>query len=241
MILEVYKIINNKNGKIYVGITNQGVAVRWCKHCSDANRNSTFSLHNAIRKYGKDNFKVEVIETVNCEYDWNEEEYIHDYDYLKEREIYWIKFYNSYNRKIGYNLTLGGDGTFGRFHSEETKDKIRQKHLGRKLPEELKDRLSEIHKNRSYDHDEMSKRAKKGNKKRWSNLDNRINFSINNANNKIILQYDLEMNFINEYRSASEAARKIGKTHGNISNCAKGKLKTAYGFIWKYKDINLIL
>lgn len=227
MILEVYKITNNKNGKIYVGITNQGATTnRWYKHCSDANCGSDFPIHNAIRKYGKDNFQIEVIEIIENE----------DFDYLKEREKYWIKELDSYNKRIGYNLTLGGDGTFGRFHSKETKDKIRQKAIGRKVSDISKKHMSDSHKKREYDHDEMSKRAKKGNKKRWSNLDNRINFSINNANNKLILQYDLKMNFINEYRSASEAARKMNKTHGNISNCAKGKLKTAYGYIWKYKE-----
>jgi group I intron endonuclease len=230
MILEVYKITNNKNRKIYIGITNQGATTnRWYKHCSDANCGSDFPIHNAIRKYGRDNFQIEVIETVD------------DVEVLKEREIYWIKFYDSYNRKIGYNLTFGGDGTFGRFHSEETKDKIRQKHLGRKSSLETRNKQSISHKNRKYDHEEMSARAKQGNKKRWSNLNNRINQSVNNINNKVILQFDREMVFIKEYRSASEAARNIGKTHGNITSCALGKLKTAYGFIWKYKDNNLIL
>lgn len=74
--LEVYKLTNKENGKIYIGITNQGVTIRWYKHCSDAiYGNSNFPIHNAIRKYGKDNFQVEVIEEIENE----------DYDYLKER------------------------------------------------------------------------------------------------------------------------------------------------------------
>jgi hypothetical protein len=52
--LEVYKITNKENGKIYIGITSQGVNQRWCKHCSDSTTGSTFPIHNAIRKYGKD-------------------------------------------------------------------------------------------------------------------------------------------------------------------------------------------
>ena len=132
MIGEVYKVVNRENGKIYVGITNQGVVTRWHKHCSDGlYGNSNFPIHNAIRKYGRTSFKVEVIEEV-----------IEDYDQLKKREIYWIKFYKSFDRKIGYNLTLGGDGTFGRFHSEETKDKIRQKAIGRKRSDETRLKMS---------------------------------------------------------------------------------------------------
>lgn len=128
-LLEVYKITNRGNGKVYVGITNQGIKVRWYKHCSDVNAGSHFALHNAIRKYGKDNFQVEILETVD------------DVEVLKEREIYWIGFYSSYDRSKGYNLTLGGDGTFGRYHSNETKDKIRQKATGRKYSVEAKEKM----------------------------------------------------------------------------------------------------
>lgn len=228
MELEVYKITNKVNGKIYIGITNQGVATRWYKHTSDSRGNSTFPLHNAIRKYGTDNFQIDVIEVVD------------DVEVLKERECYWIKEFNSYDRSKGYNLTLGGDGTFGRFHSQETKNKIRQKALGRVRSTQSKENQSKsIKEHNIFNHNEMSERAKKGNTIRWSNPESRKNASLSNVNNKIILQFDKEMNFITEHRSASEAARLINKTHQNICNCAKGKLKTAYGFIWKYKeDVN---
>lgn len=57
-------------------------------------------------------------------------------------------------------------------------------------------------------------------------------------NIKVILQYDLNENFIVEYYSLSEAARQIGneKARYNIANCARGKVKSSYGYIWKYKD-----
>lgn len=221
MKLEVYKITNNKNGKIYVGITNQGVAVRWSKHCSDANCNSTFPLHNAIRKYGKDNFQIELIEEVD------------DVEVLKEREIYWIKTLDSYNRLKGYNLTFGGDGTFGRFHSEETKDKIRQKAINRKCSISTRKNMSNAQKlvKRNY-----SKLASLSNSKRWANEENHIKHSITNVNNKPILQYTLTGVFVKEFYNISEAARSLNKTHQNLGKCANGKLKTAYGYIWKYKD-----
>jgi hypothetical protein len=130
MNLEVYKITNKQNGKIYIGITNQGAQTRWLHHLYESRSGSDFPIHNAIRKYGVDNFQIEVIEVISG-----------DYDYLKEREVYWVKFYDSYNKEKGYNLTVGGDGTFGRRHSEATKEKIRQKALGRKKSEEFKERL----------------------------------------------------------------------------------------------------
>lgn len=298
--LEVYKIRNKKNGKIYIGITNQGVATRWHKHCSDAiYGNSDFPIHNAIRKHGKEEFQVEVIEVV-------EED---DYDQLKEREKYWIKEYNSYDRKYGYNLTLGGDGTFGRFHSEESKEKMRQKALGRKYSEEVKirrrytstcskvsqfdlegnliktyhsvsDAARQVGKSRSsiskcasgkrptaygfkwsftdsvptdptppppepkpkLPKPPMSEEAKEkisiANKLRWAKSpERRKQASLNNYKNRIILQYTLDGEFVEEFRNVSEAVKEIGaSTHTNIAKCARGERKSSCGFTWKYKD-----
>lgn len=53
---------------------------------------------------------------------------------------------------------------------------------------------------------------------------------------KPILQCDLEGNEIAEYPSIREAERQTGFKNTNICNCLKAKLKTAYGFIWKYKE-----
>lgn len=55
---------------------------------------------------------------------------------------------------------------------------------------------------------------------------------------KKILQYDLEGNFIKEYKSISNAAKdnKI-KSLSNITMCCQGKWKQAGGYIWKYKEV----
>lgn len=226
MKLDVYKITNKVNKKIYIGITNQGINTRWYKHCSEAKKGSTASLHRAILKYGKSNFQIEIIEVIENK----------DYDHLKEREMYWINKFDSYNRDKGYNLTLGGDGTFGRFHSDETKDKIRRKAIGREVSDETKAKMSESHQNREYDHDEMSKRAQKGNEIRWADQQQHDKASVNNPNNKTILQYDLDMNLIAKYRSVSEAAKAVGGIRQNISKCANGILKTSAGFVWKFTE-----
>ena len=56
---------------------------------------------------------------------------------------------------------------------------------------------------------------------------------------KAIKQYSLDGEFLKEFPSASIAAREItGKSRAiaNISSAAKGRMKTAYGFIWKYSN-----
>jgi len=84
----IYKTTNLINGKIYVGQTitddphyyGSGMMILW-----------------SIKKYGKENFKREILEECN---DRNE---------LNERERYWIKQLNSTNKDIGYNISMGGE------------------------------------------------------------------------------------------------------------------------------------
>ena len=91
----IYKITNKINNKCYIGQTVKPIETRWKRHLKDTKKNSTYPLHRAIRKYGKENFIIEEIEKCEAKL-------------LDEREIYWINFYNSF--KNGYNATLGGMG-----------------------------------------------------------------------------------------------------------------------------------
>lgn len=89
MVKWIYKITNNINGKVYIGQSKNPLN-RFTQHI---NEERDTAIHNAIKKYGKNNFSFEVIEGP-----------IENYN---EREIYWIKLYNSY--KEGYNMTSGGE------------------------------------------------------------------------------------------------------------------------------------
>ena len=51
---------------------------------------------------------------------------------------------------------------------------------------------------------------------------------------KPVLQYDLEGNFIKEWKSTAECGRN-GFNQGAVSACCLGKLKKSKNFIWKYK------
>jgi hypothetical protein len=51
-----------------------------------------------------------------------------------------------------------------------------------------------------------------------------------------IIQYDMNGNFINEFRSARSAGSTLNIPHGNIIQCLHDKRKSAGGFLWKYKD-----
>lgn len=108
----IYKITNKTNNKIYIGQTRVTEPQRWQQHVWYANNcpeKDSLLLCYAIRKYGKENFQREIIE--KC-----------DNSLLNNREIYWINYYNSTDKKIGYNLTLGGDA--GCQYSDEEIKKV---------------------------------------------------------------------------------------------------------------------
>lgn len=114
----IYKTTNIINGKIYIG--------------KDSNDNPSYLgsglyLKRAIKKYGKENFIKETLE-------------ICDLSNINEREIYWIAKLDARNLKIGYNITMGGEGTgsgvdhpkFGKHYifSDEHKKNLSKSHIG---------------------------------------------------------------------------------------------------------------
>ena len=89
----IYKITNLINGKPYVGQTTRSIEVRFREH---ANCKTSF-IGKAIRKYGYENFKIEILEECDT------------LEQLNEREKFFIAAFNSMSPN-GYNLTGGGEG-----------------------------------------------------------------------------------------------------------------------------------
>lgn len=119
MSFEVYCITNLITNKKYIGITTQGFENRFKKHINEAMNGSERYLCKSFRKYGIENFKVELID--------NE---INSYKELLEKEIYYIEKYNSMMPN-GYNMTLGGEGSLGRPMKQETREKMKKMKLGK--------------------------------------------------------------------------------------------------------------
>lgn len=124
----IYKITNIQNNKVYIGQTIRPVKDRFHRHMNDA-LNDIIDTHfaRAIRKYGKENFAVEIIDTAQSQ------------DELNKKEQYWIQYYNSTQK--GYNETDAVSKCGGNTYQSKTKeemevikDKIRQTKLGAKNP-----------------------------------------------------------------------------------------------------------
>jgi hypothetical protein len=95
----IYKIRNIINNKIYVGKTIQSVDTRCKRHVLDSKNGSNYAFHQALRKYGVENFTIEIIDLTGRV---TEKE-------LNEVEQYHVLMENSYIDNHGYNMTLGGD------------------------------------------------------------------------------------------------------------------------------------
>ena len=100
----IYIIRNNINNKVYVGKSNNP-KIRWKHHRKIANGgkekypNDFFSIHGALSKYGFDKFEFKIIESFENEND------------CLNAEVKYIEEYKSLDRKCGYNLQPGGDGS----------------------------------------------------------------------------------------------------------------------------------
>ena len=150
----IYKITNNLNNKIYIGLKTSSVEE------SESYYGSGVAINHAIKKYGKDNFTKTILERD-----------IIDYDYLCERERHYIDIYDA--QENGYNLSAGGKGLLNPspeirarwsanrkgkpIHTEESKRKISEASRGRKMPhskaaEEHRKKLGQTRKGKAIYH-----------------------------------------------------------------------------------------
>jgi group I intron endonuclease len=109
----IYKTTNEINEKIYIGQD---------RYNNPLYIGSGSLLKRAIKKYGVENFKKEIIE------------FCSSFKELNEREIFWIKELNSTDPNIGYNIAKGGTGGDTISHNP------RKKELGQNISFKNKER-----------------------------------------------------------------------------------------------------
>lgn len=191
----IYKITNLINNKIYIG-QSTNIEYRWEDH-KFYSRNSHTALQAAFKKYGISNFSFEVIEECSKEY-------------LDEREIYWIKFYDSY--KNGYNLTKGG------------MSKIK---LDYELIVETYQKLGSIHathKELGINRDSVRRALE------YFDIPYNKNSSVPIAVVMIDKQTGEELK---TFASIKDAAAYVGVSDSAIRRYFSGHLKSAGGYLWK--------
>lgn len=139
---QVYKITNIINRKSYIGQTIKGIKRRWSVHKCIANKKPKHYLHLAIRKYGKEAFKIEVIANAIRK------------ESLNALEISLITQHNTLAPN-GYNLRTGGAGGMTEKKQSEISNKKRSLAMrgntyaqGYKHTKEAKETMSLVRKGR---------------------------------------------------------------------------------------------
>lgn len=131
-------------------------------------------------------------------------------------------------------------------HSEETKYKMSIIQSGKnngfynmKHTEENKNKQSELIRgskhpmyNKKHDEETISLMREKRNRKE---VNEKIKESCQKFN-KVVLAYDLDMNFLCEYESVKQASEELGINESLISKCCRGDIKKPTRYFFKYKN-----
>jgi group I intron endonuclease len=131
----IYEIKNILNGKKYIGWTSD-FTQRMYEHRNNAynpqHQAYNFALSRAIRKYGWHNFSADILQEVELDSE------------AKLLEIKFIGESNTHSRNgHGYNMTYGGDGTYGLKHTKKQRKANSLRNLGKKLSDSHKKHITE--------------------------------------------------------------------------------------------------
>ena len=211
------------SGKTYIGITSKPVNQRWLNG-RGYRKNDHF--WNAIKKYGWDNIKHEILVAGLSKAE------------ASAAEKMYIALFHSHEIKHGYNLTEGGET--GIVHTPESRRKLSDSRKGQRynigvpFTEERKRHMSENHADVSGD-----KNPNWG--KKWTPEEIAIRQShrtykrgSEHPSAKPILQLDMNGNVVKRWGSLSEASEHFCKTC--IKDCLRGKYKQHKGYQWRYAN-----
>lgn len=220
----IYKITNKINNKVYIGQTTQGLQTRWTRHIiSSKNRVDNYAFHNAINKYGPENFVIEVLE------------YCEPED-LNEKEKYYIEFYDSLVPK-GYNIRLGGDdcGRKAIYQLNLYDNQIVAKYAS------ITEASIKIKGDASVIAKASKNRRATAYGYRWRLVDNYDASEEISDNYHLIGRpvYQLDVykkQIIKKYSNSAEAIRELKLCQSSFSQCITGVNKTCGGYGWCYVD-----
>ena len=170
----VYIITNLINDKKYVGITTRTIEERFKEHIRSSNNEKySFLINKSIKKYGKENFKIELVKEL---YSITEKEllfvesfYINKYDTLVDGRCGYnllkydsghLIFSNDVRKRMSESHKGEKNYNFGKCYTKEEKIKQSLSHVGKQIgkdnpffgkthTKETKELISSIHKGKS--------------------------------------------------------------------------------------------
>lgn len=221
----IYCIENIKTHKKYIG-QSVNVDDRWRKHRYELNKGSHDNsyLQNSWNKYGEEYFNFYILEYCSL-------------DLLDEKERYYIDYYNTMDRDLGYNLKSGGQDH--NFQCEEVRKKIsestKKAYQNSNLKEirsndalkqwanpEIKEKIMGKNNGMYGKHHSEEARRKMSEMKKGKSSPKR--------NMTPVLCIELNKVF----KCATDAAKEFSMQSGGILQVCRGERKTAGGYHWKF-------
>lgn len=230
----VYAHTNKLNGKKYIGITGQ--QRYWDRWRSDGSGYKTQVFGRAIEKYGWDNFSHDILDKVTSE------------SKACELEQFYIQKYKSNQPEFGYNISFGGESTTtGVYNLPSMSIPVYQYNLNGDYIAEFPSMMEAerqtgidnsaicacckgIHK---YTKNFIWSYEKRDKIKGVDPKEYRYEKIIKNQEKKVY-KYNLQGEFIESYKSLSEASRATGIDFKRISACCLGKRKRTDDYMWSY-------
>ena len=212
----IYKITNDINNKVYIGLTVNTLEYRFKQHKYDSKKGDK-KLYKDMRKYGFEHFHIEELEKcVNNQ--------------LGVRERFWISYYDSFYN--GYNDSFGGEGHLTYDHDAILNTILEKKYTCQTIANQYGCGINVVY-----------------NVARMNGIDlsycHKLKQYTKKNNSKIVIQYDIKNNYIQEFPSIAEAARWLFNNQkcktlnkgviSHIREVCNNKRNTAYGYIWKFK------
>lgn len=208
----IYCISNKINSHKYVGKTIRNIQDRFLEHCRDSQKEKCENrpLYKAMRKYGIENFYIQLLEEVELQD-------------LENKEQFWINKLDTY--KNGYNATIGGDGKILYDYSLFLQD-----YSNGLL-------IKEIAKKYNCDeHTVINGLRCCGINSRNNSINIRKHAIIQKDNQGNIINYFDSQNDAARYLIQQGHKGSRSSICTNIGRVLKGKRKTAEGYIWEYNN-----
>ena len=207
----IYCITNKINGKQYVGQTVRSLEERYSEHCRKLNT----VVGKAIKKYGKENFNIEILDSSLI------------IDDLNDKETYWIKKKNTIIPN-GYNLCYGGNSTLGYKH--KTTSRLKMSATKKRLGNMVGEKNHFYGKKHTDETRAVMSAAWTDERKKKLAEDSKIRNAINQA----VKVRNINTNEV--FPSIKAAAEKYGIKATHISRVCRGGRKTTGGFKWEDVD-----
>lgn len=229
----IYKYENLIDGKIYIG-QSVDIAQRRREHRHDAfisSRDNDTIFHQALRDFGEDNFKFNIIEKCSI-------------DKLDEKEIYWIAYYHSWigdPQCWGYNMTRGGN----QYRGDNARKPVCQYDLSGNFIKEYES-ASEAARQLNVFKSNITSACRGetsqcgGYQWRYKDEDKKI-IKTNFIGKRPVEKYNFLGELLETYDNATLAAQKNNLCYQSITACCRGEMTFAGDYQWKYQGDNKII